>query len=165
VSLTQTFSKMFFNRLATAFLVIAHLTLTFCQSTQVSVTIANGTILGSHDSADNIDKFLGIPYAEPPVGDLRLRQAMPLQQSFGTIQASAFGAACYGSRNPTNSSEDCLNINVWRPSSIVQNETLPVLVWIYGGGFTNGYTVRIPTMSSVESMTDRPNHYTGRPQV
>ncbi|ETS83076.1 hypothetical protein PFICI_04952 [Pestalotiopsis fici W106-1] len=131
---------MFSNWYVTALLVVAQASIIHCQNSQASVTIANGTIVGSHDSTNKIDKFLGIPYAEPPVGNLRLRQAVPLQQSFGTIQATAFGESCYGSRNPTNSSEDCLTLNIWRPSSISQNETLPVLVWIYGGGFTNGYT-------------------------
>jgi hypothetical protein len=50
-----------------------------------SVHIANGTLLGVVDNDDGVEKFLGIPFAEPPVGDRRLRQAVPMGKSFGTL--------------------------------------------------------------------------------
>lgn len=61
----------------------------------------------------------------------------------GTLNATAFGPACYGRVNP-NPSEDCLTLNIWRPSDASAangNTLLPVLVWFYGGGLAGGYTV------------------------
>jgi carboxylesterase type B len=111
----------------------------FCQLA-ASVTIANGTIIGvSHDS---VQKFLGIPYAAPPVGDLRLRQATPVQTALGIFDASHFGHSCLGPKgsNQPNGSEDCLTLNIWRPDRQSSKEKLPVLVWLYGGGLSGGYT-------------------------
>ena len=109
----------------------------------VQVRTSNGTITGRQDMTTQVDSFLGIPFAEPPVGDLRLRQAMPLQKPFDTLDANRFGPACYGAGNPANSSEDCLTLNVWRPSksSSSAHNSLPVMVWLYGGGLTGGRSV------------------------
>jgi carboxylesterase type B len=109
-----------------------------------TVRIRNGTVVGVDDDSKEVQRFLGIPYAQPPVGTLRLQQARPLNAPFGTLHADSFGPACYGPEldsNP-NSSEDCLTLNIWRPSG--QHEeggVKPVLVWFYGGGLRNGYTV------------------------
>jgi carboxylesterase type B len=121
-----------------------------CQTSQPTVKITNGTVVGLTNTTSHIDKFLGIPYAQPPVGDLRLRQALPLNTSFGTLAANNFGPACYGNGNP-NPSEDCLTLNIWRPSAAAKqrdnglaegsSESLPVFVWLYGGGLMSGYTV------------------------
>jgi hypothetical protein len=112
-----------------------------CQSVP-SVTIANGTVTGINDATNHVQRFLGIPYAQPPVANLRLRQAVPLNSSFGTLNATAFGASCYGTKAQPNASEDCLTLNVWKPSGIQHsNVALPVFVWLYGGGLTAGYTV------------------------
>ncbi|KAK8066825.1 Ricin B-type lectin domain-containing protein [Apiospora hydei] len=130
-----------------------------CDAQTVSVTIANGTLVGLEDGASGVQRFLGIPYAQSPVGDLRLRQAKPLASSFGTLPADAFGSSCYGSRAQPNASEDCLTLNIWRPDGkkAQGNGSLPVLVWLYGGGLTAGYTVcktsgRLPHLSNL--MTD-----------
>ncbi|KAF2017897.1 alpha/beta-hydrolase [Aaosphaeria arxii CBS 175.79] len=105
-----------------------------------SVTIGNGTVVGVSDHINGVEKFLGIPFAEQPTGRLRLRQAVPLQESFGTIQAQSFGASCFSTRdNSTEQSEDCLTLNIWRPTN-ASTEPLPVLVWLYGGGLTKGST-------------------------
>ena len=116
----------------------------------VKVTIRNGTLLGTLDSAAQVHRFLGVPYAEPPVGALRLRQAVPLRKGFGERRAERFGPACWNSLGAGSPSEDCLTVNVWRP--VVEGARregegegeggLPVLVWLYGGGLTAGYTVR-----------------------
>ncbi|KAK1657458.1 Alpha/Beta hydrolase protein, partial [Colletotrichum godetiae] len=103
----------------------------------------NGTVTGVEDSVRGVEKFLGIPYAEPPVGERRLRQAMPLTIPHGSLYADHFGPSCYSARNQGVASEDCLTLNIWRPtnhSTNGTNGTLPVLVWLYGGGLTNGYT-------------------------
>ncbi|KAK7910656.1 alpha/beta-hydrolase [Apiospora marii] len=120
----------------------AALNLVGCNGQSGPVTIANGTVTGVEDSASGVQKFLGIPYAQPPVGDLRLRQAKPLATSFGTLAADAFGSSCHSSRSQPNASEDCLTLNIWRPTGQEAAATgpLPVLVWLYGGGLTAGYT-------------------------
>jgi carboxylesterase type B len=109
---------------------------------QSTVITRNGTITGVASHRPNVEKFLGIPYAEPPFGDLRLRQATPLQSSFGRLDASTFGHSCYGpyGSSQPNASEDCLTLNIWRPANISSGSNVPVLVWFYGGGLTRGYT-------------------------
>jgi carboxylesterase type B len=107
-----------------------------------SVHFANGTVDGVADKDSGVEKFLGIPFAEPPVGDRRLRQAAPLERSFGRIEADKFGPSCISARNQGPESEDCLTLNIWRPFDAAKsNVTLPVLVWLYGGSLTSGYTV------------------------
>ncbi|KAK7965826.1 uncharacterized protein PG986_000103 [Apiospora aurea] len=131
-------------RLQTASLAVLGAVLTSfgCDAQSVSVTIANGTLVGVEDGASGVQRFLGIPYAQPPVGDLRLRRSKPLAESFGTLQANAFGPSSYGSGTQPNASEDCLTLNIWRPDGkkAHRDVSLPVLVWLYGGGLTAGYT-------------------------
>ncbi|TDZ30198.1 Lipase 1 [Colletotrichum spinosum] len=126
---------------ALACVVCLFLETTLGLSLSASVNIANGTVIGTTDEVNGVQKFLGIPFAEPPVGDLRLRQAVPLRKSFGTLEAVKFGPSCFSARNQGNSSEDCLTLNIWRSADAdTSNGTLPVLVWLYGGGLTNGFT-------------------------
>ncbi|GIZ48521.1 hypothetical protein CKM354_001157500 [Cercospora kikuchii] len=106
-----------------------------------SVLTTNGTVIGIVDEINDVQKFLGIPFAEPPIGRYRLRQAIPLKRSFGTIQANAFGSSCYSADNIRNMSEDCLTLNIWKPlNASPKNGSLPVMVWLYGGGLTAGYS-------------------------
>jgi carboxylesterase type B len=126
-----------------------------------SITIQNGTIIGN--TILGIDSFKGIPYAAPPVGDLRLRPPQPIASSFGTFESQLLPAACpqfwsslEGSNLPedvagllSNSpifkaaslkSEDCLTLNVQRPAGTSSDAKLPVMVWIFGGAFAIGGT-------------------------
>ncbi|RYP40375.1 hypothetical protein DL767_001730 [Monosporascus sp. MG133] len=87
------------------------------------------------------DVFLGMPYAQPPIGELRYRWPQPLNASFeGVRKATQYGYSCmqYGSK--FDLSEDCLTINVVRPAGVSADDNLPVLVWIYGGGLYAGST-------------------------
>lgn len=108
-----------------------------------SVLTTNGTVIGTVDEINGVQTFLGIPFAEAPVIQHRLRPAITLQESFGTIQADAFGPSCYSADSITNMSEDCLTLNIWKPLDVgPDDESLPVMVWLYGGGLTAGYSVR-----------------------
>lgn len=99
--------------------------------------------------------FLGIPYAQPPIGNLRFLPPQPLDmattqdKSSGLIEATKFGPVCYQfmynsvagnqSKPATTESEDCLNLNVFVPAHQGRhNIKLPVFVWSYGGGFAEG---------------------------
>jgi carboxylesterase type B len=76
------------------------------------VTIKNGTVQGRHSSQWNQDFFLGIPYAQPPLGDLRFRWPQSINTSFdGVFDASHYGHSCYQYGTNFNLSEDCLTIN------------------------------------------------------
>ena len=117
------------------------------------------TVLGK--SASNVESFNAIPYAQPPVGQLRLKPPQPLTSSLGTIDGSGSAKACpqfFFSVDPaafptnvigtilntplfqavSNAGEDCLTINVQRPAGTKTDAKLPVLFWIFGGGFELG---------------------------
>ncbi|OBT69082.1 hypothetical protein VE03_01420 [Pseudogymnoascus sp. 23342-1-I1] len=100
----------------------------------------NGTVYGVRD-AFNQDLFLGIPYAKPPIGNLRFRQAETLSEGWQKIRfAVEYSPHCigYGDRQEEfQQSEDCLTINIVRPAGHQRN-LLPVGVYIYGGGTHGG---------------------------
>ncbi|MBV9837122.1 MAG: carboxylesterase family protein [Solirubrobacterales bacterium] len=102
------------------------------------VQTSNGPVCGV--LAGNVQEWLGIPYAAPPVGKLRWRPPQPPAPWTATLKATAFGNQCAQyfplfSPNVTGS-EDCLFVNVWRPADGSTN--LPVMVHIHGGGFVAG---------------------------
>ena len=110
----------------------------------VQLTIANGTIEGEFDIKTNIQSFKGIPFAQPPVGDLRWKAPQPLTNWTGVKQTKKFGPRAIQSNvfgdmgfRSDGISEDCLYLNVWSPAKSA-NEKLPVLVYFYGGGFAAG---------------------------
>ncbi|WP_241127529.1 carboxylesterase/lipase family protein [Novosphingobium terrae] len=107
------------------------------------VATKSGLVQGAPSLRDPaITVFKGIPYAAPPVGDLRFRPPAPVAAWQGVRKAEHFGAICPQPREPFGPpppamSEDCLTLNVWSGAKQA-GEKRPVLVWIYGGGFLNG---------------------------
>lgn len=133
---------------------------------KVSVVIApSSTVVGN--SGPGVESFHGIPYAYPPTGPLRLKPPVRLNSSLGTFDGTGIEAACpqfflsTAGNNllidvladvvdlpffqvATKQSEDCLTINVVRPAGVKAGANLPVLFWIFGGGFevSSGRTIQ-----------------------
>src|SRR6185437_7739547 len=119
---------------------------------QHQVHIRTGVLQGIVDASSGVTAYKGIPYAQPPVGDLRWRPPVPASPWKGVRDAREFWHACLQPPSqPTNlyfngmasTSEDCLTLNVWAPAGA---RHLPVMVWIHGGSLVGG--------SSSESMYD-----------
>ena len=81
--------------------------------------------------------YKGIPFAAPPVGDLRWRAPQPAAKWEGVRAADKFGPDPYQGDGKGNVSEDCLYLNVWT-SAAAAGARLPVMVWIFGGAYTEG---------------------------
>ena len=110
------------------------------------IKTANGKLEGKRSADGQVRYFLGIPFAAPPVGPLRWQPPQPAAKWHGVRSAAEFGHHCIQSatyrdmifRDP-GPSEDCLTLNVWTPAKN-KHSKLPVMVWIYGGGFAGGGT-------------------------
>ncbi|CBY00057.1 hypothetical protein IAQ61_002739 [Plenodomus lingam] len=106
-----------------------------------TVNVKNGTYYGVHSAAYGQDFFLGIPYAQPPVGHLRFRNPASLESSWEEAKAATqYSPECYGYGSDQWNyavSDDCLYLNIIRPSGH-QGQKLPVGFWIHGGGFYQG---------------------------
>ena len=113
-------------------------------SDPLKIKTDKGDVDGTYTTDKQVRVFKGIPYAAPPVGNLRWAPPQPAAKWFGTLAAKDFGHHCYQT-NPFSDmtfldagpSEDCLNLNIWSPAKAAPG-SLPVMVWIHGGGYTAG---------------------------
>ncbi|KAG0698057.1 Alpha/Beta hydrolase protein [Suillus ampliporus] len=126
-----------------------------------TVTLDNVTVTGV--SLGLVNKWLGIPFAQPPTGNLRLQHPQPISAYNTSFSATAYGPSCYEYSAPPSVhvpdmpaetleyltatthlenrvAEDCLSLNVIAPQSATRKSKHPVIVWIYGGGFESGDT-------------------------
>ncbi|VVT54505.1 uncharacterized protein SAPINGB_P004109 [Magnusiomyces paraingens] len=132
----------------------------------VNVVMKNGDVITGITQND-VESYRGIPFVEKPVGNLRFKPSVPYQGSLNGFQATHFGNPCHcldsyeimdylaklvpfagWSSNPkylnSEQSEDCLRLNVYRPTGLSRNAKLPVMVWVYGGAFQFGSTMLYP---------------------
>ncbi|MED5270806.1 MAG: carboxylesterase family protein, partial [Pseudomonadota bacterium] len=131
------------------------------QSEEVDITVNanNAEVLAHFDDESELFIFRGVPYAEPPVGNLRWKSPVPVERKT-QIDARSFKPACMQDTYTTewyhdvidsfgqdkslfqhveNVSEDCLYLNIWT-SSVNKNEKKPVMVWVHGGADTGGWS-------------------------
>jgi para-nitrobenzyl esterase len=120
-----------------------------CNRIRDQVSVDGGAITGTTGVDSSIRAYKGIPFAAPPVGELRWREPQPVKSWTGTYAADKFAPACIQnvprSRLPWTEefmhqgsiSEDCLYLNVWTGAETT-NEKRPIMVYLYGGGFSEG---------------------------
>ena len=120
------------------------------------VTVENGKLRGVASGVPSVTVFKGVPYAAPPVGELRWREPQPCPDWDGVYDACRFRAMAPQANNKSlldrrefcgfgeheRCSEDCLYVNIWTPAQSPE-ERLPVLFYIHGGGFVQGYSYDI----------------------
>jgi para-nitrobenzyl esterase len=116
---------------------------TIASPAAAQVQTASGSVEGITSADGRVRVFRGIPYAAPPIGELRWQAPRPATPWQGVRKATSFGNRCMQGRIYDDmifrdeASEDCLYLNVWTPAAGA-SDRLPVMVWIYGGGFQTG---------------------------
>jgi para-nitrobenzyl esterase len=129
-------------------LVLAGLTLGLSvpvRADSLTIKTVQGKIHGKDINDGKVRAFLGLPYAAPPVGDLRWKAPQPAPKWKGVRDVTHFGAHCIQGHvylemvfQDSGPSEDCLFLNVFTPANINGSSKLPVMFWIHGGGYSDG---------------------------
>ena len=132
--------------------VVAVLVWAGCSPANPVLEIEGGKVQGVESSVKGVYIYKGIPFAAPPVGDLRWKEPQPVVPWEGVRMADTFSAGAmqvkHDSSNPWTSefywedpdfSEDCLYLNVWTPAPGKPGKKLPVAMWIHGGAYTAGW--------------------------
>jgi para-nitrobenzyl esterase len=162
------------KRVISLLLVLSALLLSSCSSRTIAsnsnpvLTVEGGKIVGVKTPTEGIIACKGIPFAAPPVGDLRWREPQPVVPWKGVKVADTYGAAAsqttwdpssfYGrewrASGSVPFSEDCLYLNVWTPAAGQTGKKLPVAMWIHGGGYREGFGFE-PEMDGGEEWASR----------
>src|SRR5579864_1494476 len=124
---------------AAALIAVAVAAETTSESTAVLVRTRQGMVAGL--TVGKVEQFRGVPYAAPPLADLRWRAPLPPKPHSGTLQATKFPAPCVQNRvaaDLPSASEDCLYLNLYRPAGSKEGKKMPVLIYFHGGGFAAG---------------------------
>src|SRR5271157_3249271 len=128
----------------TAFILLAGALSAWAANPADEVTVENGKLQGTTNEDHSVRMFKGIPFAAPPVGELRWKAPQPALKWSGVRQADKFGSACLQTNvfgdiyfRDAQPSEDCLTLDIWIPAKPASTK-IPVIVWFYGGGFVAG---------------------------
>jgi para-nitrobenzyl esterase len=139
-----------------------------CSGTNPILNIEGGKIVGTETPTKGIIAYKGIPFAAPPVGELRWREPQPVVPWEGVKEANTYGDAASQTTWDPNSfygrewrasgsvpfTEDCLYLNIWTPSAGKTGKKLPVAMWIHGGGYREGFAYE-PEMDGGEDWASR----------
>ena len=110
------------------------------------VELTSGLVTGL-ELDSGVQVFRGIPFAAPPVGDLRWKMPRPPIPWKGVFVADSFGPVCMQQRTNALMSEDCLYLNIWTKAES-EDEKRPVMVWIHGGGWSSGAGANVDSSST-----------------
>jgi len=144
------------------------ISLASCRDSNPVLNIAGGSIKGVETATKGVIAYKGIPFAAPPVGDLRWKEPQPVVPWEGVKVADTYGdAACQTTWDPNSFygrewrasgsvpfTEDCLYLNIWTPAAGKPGKKLPVLMWIHGGGYREGFSYE-PEMDGGEDYASR----------
>jgi para-nitrobenzyl esterase len=132
--------------LAASFLALSLLATSAHAASPLRIKTDDGAVEGTLTNSDQVRAFKGIPFAAPPIGNLRWQPPQPAAKWKGVRPAKDFGSHCLQSAgypdmifHDPGPSEDCLTLNVWTPAN-AKPGSLPVMIWIFGGGFVSGGT-------------------------
>jgi len=125
---------MFYNKLVSILILISSI-----NADQLLIKTNNGYVNGQSVSLNKtiiINTWIGIPFAEKPIDDLRFKRPVPIKNWSNILNATSEKSSCYQSSKSKNINEDCLYLNIYKKDNSGSN--LPVIIWIHGGGFTIG---------------------------
>jgi len=149
-------------------LIVIAMALVSCSDSNPVLTVEGGQIQGVETPTEGVIAYKGIPFAAPPLGELRWKEPQPVVPWEGVKVADTYGDAAsqttwdpdsfYGREWQASGSvpfsEDCLYLNVWTPAAGKTGQKLPVAMWIHGGGYREGFAYE-PEMDGGEDYASR----------